>query len=205
MLKPHVPSDDRWFPGRLPSQLPGFGERLDEWIVDAIISHHGKGVRSKFELRWKAGDHTWAPYREVAHLIAMDCYCELMGVKDPQDLLAAYPKRESMPELSVSAVRVCGMGYKGRGHSERGGNPSTMTQSLTSEEWSECSNYAYHYQRCLLTGSSHPGPPPARYADYQRAVGMNSAPTPTPTPQSTPHFMHYYPPMYGQCQENFVF
>ena len=59
LLKPHVLNDDRRFPGRLPSQIPGFGEKSEEWIVDAIVAHHGKGVNSEFEVQWKAGDRTW--------------------------------------------------------------------------------------------------------------------------------------------------
>jgi hypothetical protein len=62
LLKPHVPNDDRRFPGRLPSQIPGSGEKPEEWIIDLIVSHHGKGVNSEFEVQWKPGDHTWAPY-----------------------------------------------------------------------------------------------------------------------------------------------
>jgi len=30
LLKPHVPNDDRRFPGRMPSQIPGFGKKPDE-------------------------------------------------------------------------------------------------------------------------------------------------------------------------------
>lgn len=92
LLKPHIPNDDRRFPGRLPSQLPGFGVNSGEWMVESITAHHGKGTRSEFQIKWNAGDRTWAPYREVAHLIAMDRYCELMGADDPNDLPATYPK-----------------------------------------------------------------------------------------------------------------
>ena len=49
LLKPHIPNDDRRFPGRLPSQIPGFGEKPYE----VIIAHHGKEVRSEFEILWK--------------------------------------------------------------------------------------------------------------------------------------------------------
>ena len=38
LLKPHIPNDDRRFPGRLPSQIPGFGEKPDEWIMEAITA-----------------------------------------------------------------------------------------------------------------------------------------------------------------------
>ena len=77
LLKPHIPNDDWRFPGRLPSQIPGFGKRLDEWIIESIVDYQGKGINSEFQIQWKAGDRTWAPYREVAHLMAMEHYCEL--------------------------------------------------------------------------------------------------------------------------------
>ncbi|KAF9642950.1 hypothetical protein BDM02DRAFT_3067402, partial [Thelephora ganbajun] len=86
LLRPHVPNDDRWFPRRLPIQIPGFGEKLEEWIVNWIVTHHGKGLGSEFQILWKAGDKSWAPYREVAHLNALDWYCKLMGVKDMSQL-----------------------------------------------------------------------------------------------------------------------
>ena len=106
LLESHVPNDDRRFPRRLPSQLPGFSEKPDEWIVDAIVVHHGKGVWSEFESFWKAGNQTWAPYKEVAHLIATDRCCELKGVEDLHEFPPAYPKREDDHEVSVEAVRV---------------------------------------------------------------------------------------------------
>ncbi|KAF9641902.1 hypothetical protein BDM02DRAFT_3074218, partial [Thelephora ganbajun] len=87
LLRPHIPNDDRQFPRRLPIQIPGFGEKPEEWIVDWIVTHHGKGLGSdSFQILWKAGDKSWAPYREVAHLNALDQYCELMGVKDVSQL-----------------------------------------------------------------------------------------------------------------------
>jgi len=66
LLRPHVPNDDRRFPGRLPIQIPGFGEKPKEWIVDRIVTHNGTGQDSEFQILWKAGDKTWATYREVA-------------------------------------------------------------------------------------------------------------------------------------------
>ena len=47
LLRPHVPNDNRRFPGRMPVQIPGFGEKPDEWIVDQILTHHGKGTDRK--------------------------------------------------------------------------------------------------------------------------------------------------------------
>ena len=98
LLRPHVPNDDRRFPGRMPIQIPGFGEKPEEWIVDRITTHHGKGMGSKFQIQWKAGDRTWASYREVAHLNALDRYCELMGVRDASELPSNYVSIDSDEE-----------------------------------------------------------------------------------------------------------
>jgi len=132
LLKPHIPNDERRFPGRLPSQIPGFGEKPEEWIVEAIVSHHGKGIKSEFEIQWKAGDRTWSPYQEVAHLITMDRYCELMGVEDPHDLPTAYPRRENISEVSVNAARVVG-GYISGDAKRQGTHQPTMSQQLSAQ------------------------------------------------------------------------
>ena len=173
LLKPHVLSDDRRFPGRLPSQIPGFGEKPEEWIVEAIVAHHGKGAKSDFEILWKAGDRTWAPYREVAHLIAMDRYCELMGVGDASDLPAAYPKRDEVMGISVSAIWLSEE-YK-RGDSRRAGGTHHLTMFVhhfTEEEWNTCVLYAHRYENYVHGGriDDHPGSPPHHFSDYRILV-----------------------------------
>ena len=50
LLRLHVPNDDRHFLGRLPIQIPGFEEKPEEWIIDSIVTHHGKGMGSNFQL-----------------------------------------------------------------------------------------------------------------------------------------------------------
>ena len=112
LLRPHVPNDDRWFPGRLPIQIPGFGEKPEEWIVERIITHHGKGLNSEFQILWKAGDKSWATHRETAHLIALDRYCELMGVGNASELPANYVKFDDIPEDhetkdAITKVHAC--------------------------------------------------------------------------------------------------
>jgi hypothetical protein len=74
----------------MPGQIPGFGDQQLEWAVDRIQSHRGKAKQSDFEILWKSGDITWAPYREVAHLVAMQNYCEVMGVRKTSDLPAKH-------------------------------------------------------------------------------------------------------------------
>ncbi|KAJ3474431.1 hypothetical protein NLI96_g12462 [Meripilus lineatus] len=80
LLRQHIPNDDRRFPGRLPHQIPGFGEHPKEWIVDRIISHSGKGSDAEFEVQWSTGDITWVPYHDIKHLQAFDEYCEALGI-----------------------------------------------------------------------------------------------------------------------------
>ena len=108
LLRPYVPNDDKRFPGRRPFQIPGFGEKPEEWIVDSIVTHHGKGLDSEFQVLWKAGDKTWVQYREVAHLNALGRYCELMGVKDAAGLPSNYVTEESEGEEdNVIQVQAC--------------------------------------------------------------------------------------------------
>ena len=79
----------------MPAQIPGFSKKPEEWIVDRIVTHHGRGMGSEFQILWKAGDMTWASYREVAHLNALDRYCELMGVRNAAELLSNYVNMDS--------------------------------------------------------------------------------------------------------------
>ena len=106
LLRPHVPNDDRCFPRRLPIQIPGFGEKPKEWIVDRIVTHHGKGMGSEFQILWKAGDKMWAPYCEVAHLNALDRYCKLMGVKEASGLLSNYVNKDVDSEDNTNLIQV---------------------------------------------------------------------------------------------------
>lgn len=172
LLKPHVPNDDRRFPGRMPSQIPGFGRKPDEWVVESVIGHQGKGVNSEFLIRWKAGDQTWAPYREVAHLMALERYCELMGVGDPCDLLAKRPMDRKEDVLSWSGVRVLVAGYK---NGQEGSLVSlipqmTHTQSLENT-LTACASYAQKWRdQDRGIGQVPTGPPPPGFGDYLRLM-----------------------------------
>ena len=171
LLKLHVPSDDRRFPGRLPVQIPGFGGKSEEWIVDSIVSHHGRGVSSEFEIQWKAGDRTWVLYREVAHLIALDQYCELMGVEGPQNLPASYPKKGGTSDALVGVIRVVPGGYKTERSGEGGTHLPSMTRTISTEEWSNCVLYERQINLYRHGTGRHPGSPPPRYTDYCLSTG----------------------------------
>ena len=199
LLNPHVPNDDRRFPARSPSQLPGFGEKPDELIVNAIVAHHGKGIRSEFKILWKAGDQTWTPYKEVAHLITMDRYCELMGVEDPYELPTAYPKREDDHEVSVKAVRVVSDTYIRRSSGEGTAHLPTMAQQFSQEEWQACIDFASQLNQYLRgVRSDPPGPPPPRYPEYLPALDQHSASPNNPYNAMAMHSFPYGPPPNNQ-------
>jgi hypothetical protein len=181
LLRPHVPNDDRRFPGRLPIQIPGFGEKPDEWIVDQILTHHGKGIGSEFQILWKAGDRTWASYREVAHLNALDRYCELMGVKNASELPSNYVSLESDDEEEVTIItsNACTMRRTDKRKEEepsrtnsthQSSNPppyNMIYSSLSAKEVRECLDYEHRLNASCLGVGPIPTNPPSKWAEFQ--------------------------------------
>jgi len=189
LLRAHVPNDDRRFPRRMPIQIPGFGEKPDEWIVDRIVTHHGKGTGSEFQVQWKAGDRTWATYREVAHLNALDHYCELMGVKDVSELPSNYVNEESEKDedeeniIQVRSCSVLGVNKRTNEISRKGTNSSLSfafysliyhllysiaMDGFTSEELRQCSYYEVGLRANArgIRNSVRTSTPPPRWEDY---------------------------------------
>jgi hypothetical protein len=80
LLRPHVPNDNRLFPGRLDMQL-GNMDAKGEWAVDAIEMHADAKENAVFLVKWKSGDKTWLPYYQITHLNALTEYFELQGIK----------------------------------------------------------------------------------------------------------------------------
>lgn len=176
LLKPHIPNDDRRFPGRMPSQIPGFGRKPDEWVVESVVDYQGKGINSEFLIQWKAGDRTWAPYREVAHLMAMERYCELMGVEDPRDLPAKRSTEHGGDTVLSSGVRVLVGGFK----SGRGGGLSSFTPPMTHTQSHDglmaCASYAQRWRdHSIGIGQPPTGSPPPGFDDYMRLVSGGRA------------------------------
>lgn len=105
LLRVHVPNDDRLFPGREASQVTGLGDESNEWAVDSIEAHYGKGTDSLFKVVWKAGDHTWLPYEKIKHLEALETYLELLGTDSVENL----PAGSEDPETDDPQITVNGM------------------------------------------------------------------------------------------------
>ncbi|KAJ3474054.1 hypothetical protein NLI96_g12674 [Meripilus lineatus] len=143
LLRQHIPNDDRRFPGRLPHQIPGFGEHPKEWIVDRIISHSGKGSEAEFEVQWSTGDVTWAPYHDIKHLQAFDEYCEALGITQIGQLQTGKVKERTydvpIETLSTNGMTLAlpkrgnldGRAYRSSIKEQRWeGEPSTTKNSL---------------------------------------------------------------------------
>lgn len=177
-------------------QIPGFGERPEEWIIDSIIAHNGKGTNSEFLILWKASDKTWATYREVAHLIALDRYCELMGVDRPSELpsnyVRDYPEDEDLggEGLLVNHYfiwtsewdRMVGKRYIKEGERVIDDSKLTMVASpassvfdlFTCAEYDACISYKAHLDSFIRGG----GPPVLDYPPpcYEEFIQYNSEP-----------------------------
>ncbi|KAG8730716.1 hypothetical protein FRC11_005984 [Ceratobasidium sp. 423] len=86
LLKPHIPYEDRRFPGRNYKQIASLEVDDDEWAVEKIAGHRGKGNNAIFEIVWQSGDRTWETYHVVRHLEALRQYFEALGIKRAKDL-----------------------------------------------------------------------------------------------------------------------
>jgi hypothetical protein len=217
LLRPHVPNDDRRFPGRLPMQIPGFGEKPDEWIVDSIVSHNGKGTNSEFLVKWKAGDKTWATYREVAHLIALDRYCEIMGVGHTSELPPSYVRdnfdnsEEGEDNILVNRCYIeiyeekdAGERYIREGSREGSLRSSTMVafSSLASEpftpaEYERLMSYKQRLDNFIKGGPPVKERPPPRYEEFLAYIAPHAqthAPAYPIVPPSNPYYGFHHPP-----------
>jgi hypothetical protein len=65
LLRPHIPNDDRRFPGRRLEQITDIGV-LEEWSVSKVADHHGQGTNALFEIEYTTGDRVWLPYHKVS-------------------------------------------------------------------------------------------------------------------------------------------
>lgn len=102
LLQIHVPNDNCRFPGRQMHQISSMGNS-EEWAIDKIETHHGKGCDTFFKVIWKAGDATWMPYDEVEELLALEQYPEALGVDEVSHL----PKNLSTEaEIPVAAILI---------------------------------------------------------------------------------------------------
>ncbi|QRW18773.1 Transposon Ty3-I Gag-Pol polyprotein [Rhizoctonia solani] len=102
LLKPHIPYKDRRFPGRNYKQIASLEANDNEWAVEKIVGHCGKGSNAVFEIVWQTGDRTWETYRVVRHLEALKQYFEAIGVKQARDLPWAEGGDTPYDELSDS-------------------------------------------------------------------------------------------------------
>ena len=62
--------------------LPVEGQSEGEWAVEKILAHSGSSENALFQVQWKAGDVTWLPYYQIAHLNALPIYLNLLRVED---------------------------------------------------------------------------------------------------------------------------
>lgn len=81
----------------------------DEWRIEKIASHIGKGSDATFEVVWKAGDKAWLSGHDIKHLTAFTEYLEAYGVSNlsqlPNEAMTA-PVTVPVSSIRVSAERL---------------------------------------------------------------------------------------------------
>ena len=123
LLRVHEPNDDRLFPGRLESQVLEVDDPEDEWVIERIKTHRGKGLSALFEVLWTSGDVTWVPLASVASTRALAEYLEASGLDDAAHL----PYGEGQPPLDDPQVYAGSitlprnMAYRRPRRADRGG------------------------------------------------------------------------------------
>jgi len=65
-----------------------FGSPDDqETLVKDILAHKCKNNRLSFQIHWNDRDITWETYKTCKDLQGLDKYLQLLGVKEPSELL----------------------------------------------------------------------------------------------------------------------
>jgi hypothetical protein len=106
LLRIHNPNDDRRFPGRQIPQITGLGEGTQEWVVDKILAHSGKGKAALFNVLWKTGDTAWFPYKEISHLQSFVDYLDIQGASTIGNLPQGMGKPPDNIEVAVAAISL---------------------------------------------------------------------------------------------------
>ena len=193
LLRVHHPNDDRRFPGRQLDQLSGFNDHPHEWAVDRIRTHHGAGRTALFELQWKSGDVSWAPYDDVAHLEALGTYLELLGVTGISKLTTGTAPPPADPELRVSAAgfdKSYQSAYKKNVDSPTQLQLSslTMPRQWTLAQLRAFATYAEQLHAAGNSGPAAPSPAPEHYDAWAASTQQSiSDLPPVPTSQPTTH------------------
>ena len=86
------------------SQIAELEDRDNEWAIERIVSHTGKGESALFEAEWKSGDRTWVPYSSIRHLGATAEYLDLLGCADITELKAGKGQPPDDPQVYLGSL-----------------------------------------------------------------------------------------------------
>ena len=180
------------------------------------MTHHRKGQGSEFLIQWKAGDRTWATYCKVAHLNALDRYCELMDMKDAAGLSGNYVNMDSENEdnevIKVSLCMIRGDIKYVRDMLDSTNDPphhpplrsSTHISSirptmnrLNHNDIQECREYEVAYHAYLQGNKLPMVPVPRQWREYLEVLFLNVDTDPYPSPPMQQ-------PVYHTMSENTV-
>ena len=106
LLRIHVSNNDRLFSGREVGQVTGLSDENQEWTVDSIETHVGKGRTALFKVLQKSGDHTQLPYDKIEHFEALREYLDTSGFESINELTLGKGKLDTdNSQVSISLVK----------------------------------------------------------------------------------------------------
>ncbi|KIY48909.1 hypothetical protein FISHEDRAFT_12867, partial [Fistulina hepatica ATCC 64428] len=86
LLRIYIPNDDQQFPNRAIERMLDFVPDGDEIAIESVIGHAGKGDETLVRVRWKSGDESWMPAREILESNIFQQYLEAIGIEETKDL-----------------------------------------------------------------------------------------------------------------------
>ena len=89
LVRIHILNNDRLFPGWMDTQIM-LGEDSE------VLVHLGSGEEAVFQIQWKAGDITWLPHSQIAHLTRSPSTSTSLGLRTSQSFQREKPSRLRM-------------------------------------------------------------------------------------------------------------
>ena len=174
-LRVHRPNDDRLFPGRSDTQTMEMENPDGEWAIDHILSHVGAHEDAIFEIKWKTGDVTWMPYRQITADGAVSDYFEILGIDSILELTEGNGNMPiDDPQIALAGARIAISSTEG---AYKEGNNLHLCRALIDSYSSHSNplpNYPFHSPQ---PSNNMPANAPIRYTNIAPSPGGKIAMT----------------------------
>ena len=145
LLRIHIPNNDRLFPRREVRQVTRLSDENQEWTVDLIETHAGKGRTTLFKVLWKSGDYTQLLYNKIEHFETLKEYLDTSGFESIDELTLGKGKLDTdNSQISISLVKH-----------EATFQTHCYSMNTQADPLKTLSYYAYSYYKPLIMSTTH--------------------------------------------------